>query len=111
MIRINIAELRDLILNGISTSELNSKYNYSSITDMSRMFFNCSLLETVPLLNTFNVTNTNGMFVGCSSLKSVQLFDTSNVTDMRYMFEGCNSLIQVDFKNCAIIQHIELLRY
>jgi len=67
MKKINKEELRDLILDGISTEELNSKYDYSDILDMSEMFKNCV------------------------SLKSVPLFDTKNVTDMSAMFENCES--------------------
>jgi len=57
MIKINKAELRDLILDGISSKELNSKYDYSAITDMSYMFNTCSSLKTVPLFDTSNVTD------------------------------------------------------
>ena len=59
MIKIEITkyQLRDLILEGISTEELNSKYDYSSISDMTYMFADCKSLKTIPLLDTSNVIN------------------------------------------------------
>ena len=50
-------QLRDLILNGISQEELDNNYDYSKITDMSNMFFNCTSLKEIPLLNTSKVIN------------------------------------------------------
>jgi len=99
MIKIKKSELRDLILNGITTAELNSKYDYSGITDMSymfSMFCDSSSLESVPLFDTSNVTNMNYMFCDCSSLKYVPAFNTSNVTTMKHMFANCTSLKDID---------------
>jgi len=39
-------ELRELILAGASTTELNDNYDYSGITDMSQMFENSSTLKS-----------------------------------------------------------------
>ena len=79
---------------------------YSSATNMSQMFCNCTKLTSIDLshLNTSNVTNMNSMFgnklmrVSCESLTSLDLshFDTSNVTNMYCMFWGCNSLTFLD---------------
>ena len=88
----NKHKLRDLILDGITTEELDSKYDYSSITNMSYMFFGCKLLNTIPLLNTSNVTNMRYMFSGCKSLETIPLMNTSNVTKMGRMFRNCESL-------------------
>ena len=88
----NKYELRDLILDGITTEELNSKYDYSSITNMSYMFNACKSLKTIPLIDTSNVTNMKYMFSFCHSLETIPLIDTSNVTNMIGMFENCKSL-------------------
>ena len=88
--------LRDLILNRITTHELDSKYDYSSITDMRYMLSGCKSLEMIPLLDTSNVTNMSFMFEDCESLKTIPLIDTSNVTNMSYMFYGCDNLINID---------------
>ena len=79
---------------------------YSSVTNMSQMFCNCTKLTSIDLshLNTSNVTNMNSMFgnklmrVSCESLTSLDLshFDTSNVTNMYCMFWNCNSLTSLD---------------
>ena len=116
----NKNELRDLILDGITSEELNSKYDYSSITDMSYMFSDCESLKTIPLIDTSNVrnmkymfsvwhsletiplldtskvTNMIGMFYRCESLETIPLLDTSKVTCMSYMFYGCDNLINID---------------
>jgi len=39
-IKINKSELRDLILDGITTEELNNKYDYSDVTDTNCMVMN-----------------------------------------------------------------------
>ncbi|MCH1976494.1 BspA family leucine-rich repeat surface protein [Enterococcus hirae] len=74
-----------------------------SVTDISRMFFDCSNLTSVDLggINTTKVTNMCDMFNGCSSLTSINWrnIDTSNVTDMSGMFFACNNLTSVDLSN------------
>ena len=68
------------------------------IIDMSYMFYNCNLLESLPDIsewNTKKVTNMSSMFYRCSSLKSllnIDKWDTKNVTDMSEMFSYCSSL-------------------
>ena len=74
---------------------------------MRNMFFNCSLLKQLNLLNinTNNVTNMECMFYGCSLLQELNIFNfnTNNVTDMRGMFYGCSkqfqNKIKVQYKN------------
>ena len=66
--------------------------NTSACTTMSFMFTGCHDLISVPLLNTSNVINMHGMFQGCQRLTSLPLFDTSKVTDMGGMFYLCREL-------------------
>lgn len=40
---------------------------------MSQMFYECTSLTTVPLLNTSKATNVSGMFSGCTSLSNESL--------------------------------------
>ena len=72
----------------------------SNVTNMIRMFYNCSSLTSLDVSNfdTSNLTDLRSMFYGCSSLTSLDLsnFDTSKVTDMRWMFFGCKSLTNLD---------------
>ena len=74
--------------------------NTSQMTNMNRMFYNCSALTSLDLsnFNTANVTNMYGMFYGCSSLESLDVssFNTSNVTTMYAMFGCCERLTSLD---------------
>ncbi|MBQ2056028.1 MAG: BspA family leucine-rich repeat surface protein, partial [Bacteroidaceae bacterium] len=64
--------------------------NTSNVTDMYRMFDNCTSLTNLDVsnFNTSNVTNMKAMFAFCTSLTSLDLskFNTSNITDMSWMF-------------------------
>lgn len=73
----------------------------SNITNMSSMFSRCSKLTTVPLLNTSKVYGMGSMFSYCSSLISIPLLDTSNVTEMNNMFTYCTSLTSIPLLNTS----------
>ncbi|MBQ9521280.1 MAG: BspA family leucine-rich repeat surface protein [Oscillospiraceae bacterium] len=68
----------------------------SKVTDMSRMFANCTALTTLNLtaLDTSGVTNTRQMFNNCTALETLDLtgWNTANVTNMADMFKGCTAL-------------------
>ena len=106
MIIIDKFKLRDLILDGISTEELNSKYDYSHITDMSDLLSGYVYLKSIPQLNTINVTNMNWMFSGCLSLKSIPQLDTRNVIRMNFMFYGCIKLESIPQLNTRNVTNI-----
>ena len=76
-------------------------FDFSKVTDMYRMFFDCLSLTTIPQMNTSNVTNMNGMFEYCNKLTTIPQIDTSNVTDMSYMFSSCNMLESVPLLDCS----------
>ena len=71
------------------------KFDTSKETDMTRMFYQCNSLTSVPLFDTSNVEGMYGVFYQCTSLTSVPLFDTSKVTNMGSMFSGCSSLTSI----------------
>lgn len=75
----------------------------SEVKNMDGMFEDCSSLESVDLsdLDTSNVKNMSRVFYGCSSLVSLNVsgLNTSNVTGMFWMFEGCSSLESVDLSD------------
>ena len=78
---------------GYSTfSEVPDFYDFEGITDMSNMFYLCSLLNSIPLIDTSNVTNMYCCFYYCSNLTTIPLFNTSNVTSMERMFYNCSKL-------------------
>ena len=76
-----------------------SNLNTSNITDMSRLFFNCKNLISLPDISdwdTSKVENMSQMFFCCYNLKSlpdISGWETSNVKDISGMFDGCSSLI------------------
>ena len=80
-----------------------SKFNTANVTNMSYMFYNCTALTSLDVthFNTANVTNMGYMFYICSSLTSLDVthFNTAKVTDMRYMFSSCSSLTSLDVTN------------
>jgi len=73
-------------------------FRNAGVTNMSNMFYNCSLLESLPDIfkwNTNKVTDMRYIFAGCSSLKSlpdISKWNTSTVKFMSDMFYKCNSL-------------------
>ena len=77
--------------------------NTANVTDMNRMFFNCSALTSLDVthFNTAKVTDMNGMFNECSKLTSLDVskFNTANVTNMGYMFFNCSALTSLDVTN------------
>lgn len=77
---------------GTSVNGLISYSDTSNVTNMSRMFYRCSSLTTIPQLDTSKVNIMGDMFYNCSSLTTVPQLDMSNVTDMGNMFYKCSSL-------------------
>jgi len=75
----------------------------SQVTDMSRMFLNCSSLKELNLssFNTNKVKDMSFMFGGCSALTNLNLkdFDTSQVTNMNGMFSNCDTLEELDLSD------------
>lgn len=71
-------------------------------TDASQMFFNCTSLETVGLMNTANVTNFTSMFNSCRSLKTLPLLNTSKGTNFTNFLASCNSLVEVPLFNTGL---------
>ena len=70
-----------------------------SVTDCSRMFYNCSSLTAIPetLIIPNSVTNCSSMFYNCSSLTAIpETFTLGNsVNSCSQMFNGCSSLTAI----------------
>ena len=67
----------------------------SNVTNMEAMFYYCTKLTTIPLINTSLVTNMSYMFKSCSNLTTISQLNTSNVTTMTGMFEACTKLMTI----------------
>ena len=89
--------------NALKTIEGFGNLNTESVTDMTRMFYNCNSLESLDLstFNTTNVTDMTGMFYNCNALTSLNVsnFKTNNVTFMSGMFEGCSALTSLNLSS------------
>ena len=85
--------------NHCTSMELNS-VNTSTVTNMNRMFKNCSLLTSLNISswNTANVTDMSDMFLGCEILTSLDIssWNTANVISMSFMFMDCSHLTSLD---------------
>ena len=67
----------------------------SQVTNMDYIFYYCSNLKSVPLINTANVTQMNYAFSYCGEITTVPLFDISNCTNAEHLFNYCTKLEQV----------------
>ena len=100
----NVTDMSRMFRDCSSLSSLDlSSFNTSNVTDMSLMFAQCKSLSSLDLssFDTSNVTNMEYMFSYCDELKSLELsnFNTTNVTDMEYMFSGCKALTSLDLSS------------
>lgn len=85
--------------------------DFSNVTSMRYMFYSCSSLQTIPLIDTSNVTDMSSMFYDCSNLTSIPQLDTSNVNSVNRMFYGCSNLTSVPPLNAQNITSNEMFGY
>ena len=78
------------------------KYNNYNITDISYLFSDCSLLESLPdnisNWDISSITNLSSIFSNCNSLRTIpdiSRWNTSKVINMSNLFYGCTSLINL----------------
>ena len=83
----------------------------SSVTNMSGMFYYCTKLTTIPLIDTSLVTNMNYMFSSCSNLTTIPQLDTSNVVNMSYMFDYCINLTTIPQLNTSKVTSLGSMFY
>lgn len=81
---------------GYSTfTEIPEWLDWSGITNLQDMFYECNKITTAPLFDTSKVTNMKRMFQNCTELRTIPKYDTSNLTDMTAMFFSCMKLTSV----------------
>ena len=104
--------------------------NTANVTDMSKMFYNCSSLTSLDVthFNTEEVRNMSFMFYRCSSLTSLDVthFNTEEVRNMSFMFYRCSSLTSLDvthfntekvtnmnsmFENCSSLTSLDVTNF
>lgn len=75
-------------------------------TSCEYLFYGCSALEEIPLLDTSNVGSIANMVSNCSALREIPLLDTSNVTTFYYAFNRCPALIKIPLLNCGKVNSL-----
>ena len=92
--------------NVTSITGLENLNYHNTVTDMSKMFYQCYALTTLDVsgLNTASVTDMRYMFERCSSLPTIDFgdgtkFNTSNVKYMEWMFFECTNLTLLDLSS------------
>ena len=83
----------------------------SSAVNMDYMFYNCPSLQTIPLINTSYVTNMSNMFNGCRNLQTIPQLDTSKVVNMSYMFASCTNLQTIPQLNTSNVTDMSQMFY
>ena len=82
-----------------------SKWDTSTVTDMSCLFKGCSLLKSLPDISNWNVsevTDMSEMFANCSSLvelPDLKKWNTPKLLKMQKMFYNCSKLESLDISN------------
>lgn len=82
----------------------------NSISDMSAMFYNCSILKTIHELNTSSATTLYQAFCYCHILESIPAsFNTDKVTNMKEAFYGCTLLEKAPLMNTSGVTNMNLM--
>jgi len=92
----NCSSLTSINLDIFFTASSNNNF------DLSYLFYNCHLLETISFNRNFIVSDMKNMFYECNSLTSIILnqFSTgSNYIDLSYMFYNCHSIKSITFNS------------
>ena len=105
----NVTDMNRMFRECSALSSLDvTHFNTSMVTNMEEMFFGCSSLTSLDVSHfvTSNVTNMGYMFYECSSLTGLDVshFETSNVTDMNRMFRGCSAITNLDVTSFSTSQ-------
>ena len=98
-----VTDMNRMFCNCSSLVSLNlNGFDTSSVTDMSSMFAGCGVLKTLNIssFDTKRVSNFFCMFYQCSQLSNLSMdFDTSSATNMAFMFYECKSLSSINLRS------------
>ena len=100
---------------GLNIIEIDfSKFDFSTVKDMSYMLSNAHNLEKINFgnIDTSSLRKIDRIFDGCSKLTSVDLskFDFSYIRDMSSIFSYCNNLVEINFGKINT-SSVEKMRY
>lgn len=82
---------------------------FSNVTDMEGLFYYCSDLTAVPLIDTSKATNVTRMFFNCGNLTSIPQLDFSKAnlaTDLFYECTELKTIPQLDFSNATNVSNL-----
>ena len=85
--------------------------DFTNVTDMYYMFYNCASLTTIPMLDTSNVITMERMFSNCTNLTTIPQLYTSNVISMSYMFYACNNLTIIPMLDTSNVTSMTYMFY
>lgn len=108
--KINVGQY-DIKLGYSKFKQIPDFYDFSNISNMSKMFINCESLTSLPEINTSSVTDMSEMLNYCKSLKSLPNLITSNVTSMDRLFYNCESLTSLPNLDTSQVSNMYLLFY
>lgn len=72
-------------------------FDTSAVTDFSKMFYDCYLMQKIPQYDTSNATTMEGMFYECWALKEIPLLDCSKVTRFEPFEHTLRQYINLEF--------------
>lgn len=70
-------------------------FDTSTLQTLEYMFYGCTLLQTIPLLNLASARTVVSMCQGCTALTSIPSIDFSSVLFCSQTFSGCTNLVNV----------------
>lgn len=68
---------------------------FDGVDDFSYMFYNCTMLKSLPEFDSSQSTTFYDCFYKCTSLTTIPQIDTSKSTNFGYMFQGCTGLVTI----------------
>lgn len=93
--KIGYEDTPQIIIDGFNyAKEIQENWD-SSITNLSKKFYNSDLLKFMPMVDTSKATNTTNMFYNCINLMAIPLLNISDVKNTTSMFYRCRNLIEI----------------
>lgn len=84
----------------------NSRWDFSSVTNMSRFFSSCTRLLSPDIRNFYNgdsLVDVSYMCNGCTAMTGITIdFVGAGITNMSNMFNGCSSLEWISMTNLSL---------